>query len=91
MRLQSLGYELALGVSIVSMLLTNIARQHEEVIVGKSTVLPGVNQFMDAEPISGLVVLAEDLQSLGVIHGLTSGEQWCTRAAVVAVQNRHLV
>lgn len=46
---------------------------------------------MDAESIPGLIVLTEDLQSFGVVHWLTSSEEWYARATGVAVQDWHLV
>lgn len=51
---------------------TNVSREDEEIIIGKSTALVGVNELRDGDTI-GLILL-QDLQGLGVVRDLNVGE-----------------
>jgi hypothetical protein len=52
---------------------TNVAREHEEVIVRQTTVPLGVNECLDVNAIALLVLVLEHLEGLGVVQGVGGG------------------
>lgn len=70
--------------------LTNMPRKHQKVVIGKSTMFPGIEKIVDAETVSGLIILLKNVQSFGIVnYGLTSSKKRCTRASGIAVQDGH--
>jgi hypothetical protein len=63
---------------------TNIAREHEEIIVGQTAILLGINERLDINSIALRVLVLKHLKSLGVIQGVGGGV-----SHGVAVGNRH--
>ena len=49
---------------------TNVAREHEEVIVRQTSVLLGIDERLDVNSITLLVLVLEDLKSLGEVQGI---------------------
>lgn len=52
---------------------TNVAREHEEVIVGQATVLLGVDERLCVDAIALRVLVLEYLERLGEIQSVGSG------------------
>jgi hypothetical protein len=63
---------------------TNVARQDEEVIVGQTTVLLGVDECLDVDSIALGVVVLEHLKGFGEVQCVSGGI-----GHGVAVQNGH--
>ena len=56
--------------------LTNMPRKHQKVVIGKSTMFPGIEKIVDAETVSGLIILLKNVQSFGIVnYGLTSSKK----------------
>jgi len=66
---------------------TDVPRKHEEVIVGKTTVLLGVDERLDVNAIALWILVLENVKSLGVVqsvgsrvgHGVAVGDGHCER------------
>lgn len=52
---------------------TNVAGKHEEVIVGQTAVLLGVDERLDINAIVLRILVLEDLKRLGVVQGVDGG------------------
>src|SRR5690242_10712078 len=52
---------------------TNVAREHEEVIVSQTTILLGIDERLDVNAIALLVLVLEHLKRLGVVQGVGGG------------------
>lgn len=63
---------------------TNVARKHEEVIVGQASVLLGVNECLDVDSVALGVLILEYFEGLGVVQGIGGGVDHS-----VAVGNGH--
>jgi hypothetical protein len=63
---------------------TNISRKHEEVIVGETAILLGVDKCLDIDSILLRVLVLEYFEGLGIVQSIGGGV-----SHGVAVGNRH--
>jgi hypothetical protein len=52
---------------------TNVAREHEKIIVSQAAIFLGINERLDIDAITLSVLVLEHLESLGVVQGLGGG------------------
>ena len=52
---------------------TDVAREHEEVIVRQTTVLLGIDERLDINAVALLLLVLEHLEGLGVVQGVGGG------------------